>query len=79
MRLLQGRARFLAGVSLLGVLGGCGWTPRDEFYANRSMIIHAQPGDGSRLAFTPTAHERAVQPLHRPVPIGSALASVPDH
>jgi hypothetical protein len=79
MRLLQGRARLLTVVSLLGAAGGCGWTPRDEFYANRGVVIHSQPGDGSRLAYTPTAHERAVQSLQHPTPVGSALASVPDH
>lgn len=45
-------------------VGGCGWTPRDEFLHNRQTVIRSEPGDGSRYTFqtnsdSPLAAERA--------------------
>jgi hypothetical protein len=31
------------------LIGGCGWTARDEFYRNRSMVLAPQAGDGSQF------------------------------
>ncbi len=45
----RGAAGLAAGMGLL-VLTGCGWTPRDQYMADRGLKAHAGPGDGSRIA-----------------------------
>lgn len=48
--------RQLARLAMLGciagVVAGCGWTPRDEFYRNRSVVLAPQAGDGSQITST---------------------------
>ncbi len=43
------RRRFVAAgaAAMTFALSGCGWTSRDQFLANRSVTISAQPGNGS--------------------------------
>ena len=41
------RAALLACALVL--LGGCGWTPRDEFLQDRSVTVSSAPGDGSTI------------------------------
>jgi hypothetical protein len=36
-------------LGLGGGIGGCGWTPRDEFAASRTVVVHPKAGDGSRV------------------------------
>ncbi|MDX9910792.1 MAG: hypothetical protein RBS39_03065 [Phycisphaerales bacterium] len=31
-------------------LGACSTSPRNDFYASRSIVLRGQPGDGSRVA-----------------------------
>jgi len=31
-------------------MGGCGWTPRDEYMHDRTVTIHSRAGDGSEIA-----------------------------
>lgn len=33
-------------------IGGCGWTPRDEFYLSREVVLVPQMGDGSQITST---------------------------
>jgi hypothetical protein len=43
----------VGGVVVIGLsltLGACGWTPRDEFSHDRSVMISGRPGDGSEIA-----------------------------
>lgn len=51
--LLRDRRLSLFCAALLGaaMIGGCGWTPRDEFYLSRREVAHPIPGDGSRVTF----------------------------
>lgn len=38
-------------------VGGCGWTPRDEFQLCRSLTIKARPGSGTEVAYRFNAQE----------------------
>jgi hypothetical protein len=39
-----------AGGAGMLALAGCGWTARDDFAANREVVLHAQSGDGSHVS-----------------------------
>lgn len=42
----------LAGMGLgLGVLSGCSYSARDEYFAVRSLYVSARPGTGEMVAF----------------------------
>jgi hypothetical protein len=45
--------RFAALGCAAMILGGCGWTARDEFLRNRSLVFAPQAGDGSQITATP--------------------------
>lgn len=50
------KARTLARLAIItctaGLMVGCGWTARDEFYRNRSVVLAPQAGDGSQITST---------------------------
>jgi hypothetical protein len=70
--------RQIARASLLlcvaGLIGGCGWTARDEFYRNRSLVLAPQAGDGSQITST---HQQPGAPL-AVVPQMARTAGTPD-
>lgn len=76
--MLNGRFRFTSpvcvglAVLVMGIAGGCGWTPRDEFQYNRSLVLKARPGDGSELSYRwkPTEEMLARR-------VGAELAAMP--
>jgi hypothetical protein len=39
----------LLACAMVLLLGGCGWTPRDEFLRDRSVTVSSAPGDGSTI------------------------------
>ena len=50
MRLISKGSMRLAAVAVAAVLGGCGWSARDQFYANRSVTLRSRPGDGTEIS-----------------------------
>jgi hypothetical protein len=52
------RAAMLMCAAVL--IGGCGWTARDEFYRNRSLVMAPQAGDGSQIS---ASHQQPGAPL----------------
>lgn len=46
----------------LTLLGGCGWTDRDEFLQQRQVVIHARAGDGARMTLSGDSRETAERP-----------------
>jgi hypothetical protein len=50
MRCVVSRSRTLGAFCLAAaLLGGCGWTPRDEFISHRQVVLSPAKGDGSRM------------------------------
>ena len=64
MTVARSKAPFMSRLTLLActagvgggmaIAGGCGWTARDEFYRNRSLVLAPQAGDGSQITSTTT-------------------------
>jgi hypothetical protein len=45
----------------LTLLGGCGWTDRDEFLQQRQVVIHARAGDGAKVSLGDDSREVTVR------------------
>jgi hypothetical protein len=41
-------ARLALVTCAAALIGGCGWTARDEFYRSRSLVLAPSDGDGSQ-------------------------------
>jgi hypothetical protein len=45
-------ARLAVLAATAALLGGCGWTARDEFFRSRAVVFDPQAGDGSQITST---------------------------